>query len=87
MKSVVVQVCDVHRGLLSVRKITRSGNRVVFDNEGSYIENKSTGEVTRLNDDGGMYELTMWVKRKDFLTGKAGWRGSTSGSVDRDGRR
>ena len=25
--------------LLSVRKITRSGNRVVFDNEGSYIEN------------------------------------------------
>ena len=66
MKSVVAQVCDVNRGLLSVRKITRSGNRVVFDNEGSYIENKTTGEVTRLKDDGGMYELTMWVKRKDF---------------------
>ena len=31
MKSVVSQVCDVSRGLLSVRKIARSGNRVVFD--------------------------------------------------------
>ena len=66
MKSVVAQVCDVNRGLLSVRKITRSGNRVVWDNEGSDIENKTTGEVTRLKDDGGMYELTVWVKRKDF---------------------
>ena len=66
MKSVVSQVCDVNRGLLSVRKIARSGNRVVFDNEGSYIENKTTGEVTRLQDDGGMYELTVWVKRKYF---------------------
>ena len=61
----VAQVCDVNRGLLCVRKITRSGNRVVFDNDGSYIENKTTGEVTRLKDDGEMYELTMWVKRKD----------------------
>ena len=66
MKSVVAQVCDVNRGLFSVRKITRSGNRVVFDNEGSYIEIKTTGEVARLKDDGGMYGLTMWVKRKDF---------------------
>ena len=66
MKSVVAQVCDVNRGLLCVRKMTRSGNRVVFVNEGSYIENKNTGEVTRLKDDDGMYELTMWVKRKDF---------------------
>ena len=30
MKSVVAQVCDVNRGLLSVRKITRSGNRKLF---------------------------------------------------------
>ena len=39
MKSVVAQVCDVNRGLLSVRKVTRAGNRVVFvfDDAGSYI--------------------------------------------------
>ena len=86
MKSVVAQVCDVNRGLLSVRKITRSGNRVVFDNEGSCIESKTTGEVTKLKDDNGMYELTMWVKGRIF-SGKAGWRRSTSGSVDRDSRR
>ena len=65
---VVAQVCDVNRGLLSVRKITRSGNRVVFFfyNEGSYIENQTTGEVTRLKDNGEMYEVTMLVKWKDF---------------------
>ena len=52
-KSVIAQVCDVNRGLLSVRKITRSGNRVVFDTEGSYFVFLTTGEVTRLKDDGG----------------------------------
>ena len=30
MKSVVAQVCQVNRGLLSVRKVTSVGNRVVF---------------------------------------------------------
>ena len=30
MKSVVAQVCEVNRGLLSVGKVTSVGNRVVF---------------------------------------------------------
>ena len=30
MKSVVAQVCQANRGLLSVRKVTSVGNRVVF---------------------------------------------------------
>ena len=41
MKSVVAQVCDVNRGLLSVRKITRSGNRVVFDKREVTLRTKS----------------------------------------------
>ena len=58
-------VCDVNRGLLSVRKVTKSGNKVVFDEDGSYIQ-KATGEITMLKENAGMYCLVMWVKRKDF---------------------
>ena len=65
-KRVTAQVCDVSQGLLSVSKAVTAGNRVVFDAEetgGSYIQNKVTGEVTRLKPEGGMYTLKMWVKR------------------------
>ena len=41
-QSVVAQV--VSQGLSSMRKCTKSGNRVVFDSE-SYIENKATGKI------------------------------------------
>ena len=57
--NLLAQVCDVNRGLLS-------GNKVVFDEDGSYIQNKATGEITMLEENAGMYELVMWVKRKDF---------------------
>ena len=63
IKKMVVQVCDVNQGLLSVSKATAAGNRVVFDLDGSYIENKTSGERTWLKEKGGMYALRLWVKR------------------------
>ena len=60
MKSVVAQVCEVTRVLFSVEKVISAGNRVVFDEEGSYIQNKMSGEVTRIKEVGCMHELTMW---------------------------
>ena len=36
------------------------GNRVVFDEEGSYVENKKTGERTELVKEKGSYILTVW---------------------------
>ena len=62
-KKLVVQVCDVNQGLLSVSKATAANNRVVFDSDGSYIENKESGEVTWLEEKKGMYMLKLWVKR------------------------
>ena len=38
-----------------------TGHRVVFDKDGSYIENKSTGEVDMLRGDNGNYMLDMWI--------------------------
>jgi hypothetical protein len=40
----------------------KAGNRVVFDEDGSYIENRETGQITWLVEEGGMYALKMWVK-------------------------
>ena len=65
-KKLVVQVCDVNQGLLSVSKATAANNRVVFDRDGSYIENKDSGEVTRLQEKNGMYILKLWVQRRPF---------------------
>ena len=62
----VIQVCEVNQGLLSVSKATATGNRVVFDSAGSYIENKSSGERSWLQEKNGMYMLRLWVKKEGF---------------------
>ena len=43
--------------------MARAGNRVVFDEDGSYVEDKVTGERMWMRDEGGMYMLKMWVKK------------------------
>ena len=58
------QVCAVNKTLMSVSKIASKGNRVVFDDAGSYIEDKTTGERTWMTQVGGMYSLKMWVSRQ-----------------------
>ena len=57
------QVCDVNKALLSVRRLTQAGNRVVFDTNGGYIENLGTGEKMHMREQGGMYVLKLWVRR------------------------
>ena len=42
-RSITAQVCDVNKVLLSASKVVRVGHRVVFDQDGSYIEDKVTG--------------------------------------------
>merc|ERR1712024_277855 len=49
-KGITAQVCKVHRPLMSVKKICKNGHRVVFDEEGSYIENKWTGEQLKVEE-------------------------------------
>ena len=49
---------------MSVSKMTAQDNRVVFDDEGSYVEDKTSGEITWMHQVGGMYMLKMWVSRK-----------------------
>ena len=65
-RSVTAQVCNVNKDLLSVLKMTQNGQRVVFDNEGSYVEDKATGHKTWMEETGGMFTLTMWVRNPGF---------------------
>ena len=42
-------VADVRKPLASAVKMVRAGNRIIFDDEGSYGESKSTGERMRVD--------------------------------------
>ena len=58
------QVCEVNKGLLSVRRLVEKGNRVVFaakEAGGSYIQD-STGRKMHLEERRGMYMLKLWTK-------------------------
>ena len=63
-KAITAQICAVNQTLMSVGKMVDCGNRVVFDDAGSYIEDKKTGAKTWMKKQGGIYTLKMWVSRK-----------------------
>ena len=65
LRKMKAQVCEVNKALLSVKRVVQAGNRVVFDQEGSYVEDTYTGERMPLREEGGMYMLKLWV-RKSF---------------------
>ena len=60
---VEMEVADVKKPLMSVRRMTEAGNRVVFEPSGGYIEDVHTGEKLQMRETGGMYMLKMWVQR------------------------
>ena len=65
-RNLKAQVCDVNKALLSVNRLLQMGHRVVFDDTGSYIEDKTNGERMWLKEQGGMYMLKMWVRNEGF---------------------
>ena len=71
VKGMTAQIYAVNKTLMGVSKIASKGNRVVFVDDGSYIEEKAIGERTWLTQSGGMYYLKMWVSRKS--TAEAGF--------------
>ena len=48
---------------MSVRKMVNAGNRVVFEPDGGYIENVTSGSRITMTDKGGMYTIKMWVQK------------------------
>ena len=61
-----MQVAAVDKPLLSVSGVVKRGNRVVFDPQGSYIENLHTWEITPVYEVNGMYSLPTWIPTQPF---------------------
>ena len=57
------QVTDVKKALLSVAKLVKSGNRVVFDEGNCFIENKTTKQRIPIEEKNGTYALRVWINR------------------------
>ena len=64
-----MQVADVSKLLAAVSQICDAGNKVVFDNNGSYIESKQSGMRTAMRRENGVYKFDMWVKRNESGNG------------------
>ena len=58
-----IQIADVKQTWRSVRRLREAGNRVVFDNGGSYVENRHTGEKAVLVQEEGSYVLSLSEER------------------------
>ena len=67
LRSYTTQCADVSKPLQSVSHLVRNGHVVVFDDEGSFICNRRTGEYNRINDDGVNYNMEVWVMPPEAL--------------------
>ena len=65
LKGVSFQVAPVHKTLLSVSQMIDNNHRVVFDQEWSYLEDKTTGEKTTLVRRNGLFVLQAWVRPRN----------------------
>ena len=61
VRGMVMKASPVTKPLGSVKKICQAGHTVVFDDEGSSIMNKNTGEVNWLREEDGNYMLDAWI--------------------------
>ena len=58
-----VQIAEVKRNLASAIKIVKAGNRIVLDDEGSYIEDKKSGRQIKIKMGEGEFEFDLWVPK------------------------
>ena len=69
LRKMRVQVCDVNKAFLSVRRVTQAGNRVIFEENGGWIEDIHTGERMWMQEKDGQYLLKLWAKKGEQTQG------------------
>ena len=57
------QIADVSRNLASGFKIMAAGNKIVLDDAGSYIQNKSSGHKINIVNQNGEFKFEIWVPK------------------------
>ena len=68
--AVAAQIADVKNNLGSVYRMCQAGNRVMFDEDGSYIENKKTGKKIKVKMENGAFEFDLWVSKAQKVPAK-----------------
>ena len=61
MRGMLMRAAPVSKPLASVKKICQAGHTVIFDEEGSFVINKVTGETNWMREDDGNYMLDAWI--------------------------
>ena len=57
------QIAEVSRNLASGFKIMAAGNKIVLDDEGSYIQNKASGRKIQIVNHNGEFKFEIWVPK------------------------
>jgi len=65
LRGYTTQLADVTHALQSVRALMKSGHFVGFDDEGSWIVNKVSGEYNKIEDDGINFLMKQWIVPHD----------------------
>ena len=61
--NIIAQASDVTKPLGAAREIVKAGNRIVLDEDSSYIENKTTKKRIPRTRKNGMFVVTMRIPR------------------------
>ena len=61
LRAMTFQAALADRPLGSVKRMCNSGHTVVFDEDGSYVPNKLTGEANWMRKENGNYIMDLWV--------------------------
>ncbi len=79
LRMMTFQAAPLAKPLGSVSRICQAGHVVVFDEDGSFIMNKTTGEINWLREDDGNYMLGVWIPPATALNEDQGfaWQPST----------
>ena len=80
MNAMRVQTSNTKKFLGSVSRVMKAGNRVVFDEDGSYVVNKATGETTWMREERGIFKIDVWVvppEKAENSQMAAAWQGFT----------
>ena len=68
VRRMTFQAAPVSRPLGSVQRMCKSKHTVVFDEDGSFVVNKISGEINWVREQNGNYMLDLWVLPKAGFT-------------------
>ena len=60
--NIKAQVAGVRSPLGSVMHMIKAGNKLVFDSQGSYMQNKQSGRILPIHEREGGFELDLWIE-------------------------